>query len=219
MLRTALRTAFVFAFASLSLAACGSSGNGNNNNNTPQDMAMAPLPPDMTFDPGPYPEGPYGTKVGDTLYNIKGQGFRLTRENTDANNAKLEELSIDDVIRHNPACKCLLLSQSAIWCGPCRQEQVALVPFIEEHPEFCAYNVLLEDAPGEAAVAPDDLLKWNEFGQNFPIVVANISTKLRLPDTKSIPRNTLINPATMEILALDYGSREPAEYLMMCQMQ
>lgn len=203
MFRTALVT--VVCVGMVGLVGCGSSGGDNNNTmQTQPDMAV-PGPDLAPYDPGPYPAGPYGVQEGDTVYNLSSQGYMLSRDQTDATQLEYKALSID-VIRQNPKCKCLMLSLSATWCGPCNAEQPELIKAVEEDESFCAFNVLVNGLDQRLPATKDDVTDWNaRHGQNYPIVRDNVSTHAHLPNPDKLPTNVVINPKTMKILLIEAG--------------
>ena len=191
------------AFALATAAGCGAAAPATVVDQP--DMAQAAAPPDLVWAPGAYPAGPYGTAKGDTMFNIRGQGYKLTVDQTDATQLTIGEVNMD-IIRTNPACTCGILSQSAIWCGPCNAEQDAWVTAVQDDPGFCPINVLLQDG-NYAPAQPKDLITWNQrHSQNFPIILSSIISTKYLPPSSAIPANVIFNPRTMEIIDVQNGS-------------
>jgi hypothetical protein len=197
------RTVLSLCLALLAPAGCSSTSSSNSGALSQPDL-LPPPPPDMTYVPGPYPAGPYGVNEGDTLADVKGKGYLLSPAHTDVADLKLDTIPVD-VIHFNPQCTCGVLSQAAIWCGPCNAEQDVLTEAIAADPTLCAYNVLLESTPPGKRAVTDDLVTWNAHQQNFPIVVANINTTVHLPTPDLIPTNVIFNPRTMKILSVVKG--------------
>jgi hypothetical protein len=59
-----------------------------------------------------YPSGPYGINVGDTIANFSWDGFIAGNHTT---------VSLADEFQH-PDADVLVITQCALWCGPCQQE-------------------------------------------------------------------------------------------------
>ena len=187
-------------------AGCSSTGSGNNANNLNNDNPDMTVGPDLAqFDPGPYPTNNPGITVGKTLANLSGKGYLLTKDDTDASALTLQTIAVD-VIRKRQECKCLMLSQSATWCGPCNAEQQELIDAVTADPSFCVFNVLIDGpVPGTRATS-SDVLDWNQrHFQNFPVIGANISTYAHLPNPMFLPTNVVVRPSTMEILYIGSG--------------
>src|SRR5437870_5011694 len=78
-----------------------------------------PLPPSPN-DPSPeYPPGPFGNQIGQTLQDFTMHAYRLSPKETDS-----KKLAWDDEIsmreaHDSKACKCLVVSVAAMWCGEC----------------------------------------------------------------------------------------------------
>lgn len=196
------RTRSLLPAVALALAACTS------NEMTPPvvmdqpDMAEAPA--DMAMIP-PYPGQPYGVVENQTLYPFVAKGYMLDRDHTDSSALMYQDVKIE-VIHYNPNCKCLLLSESATWCGPCNAEQPELVQAVMDDPNFCVFNVLVDGpTPGKRATM-QDVYDWTQrHQQNFPVVGANLMTYLHLPRPDALPTNVVIRPIDMKILSIEAG--------------
>ena len=211
MFRSAL---VIVAGLTLVTTGCGSTGGSNNNNgggDVQPDMT-APGPDLAPYDPGPYPEGPYGIKEGDTIYNVAPNGYALSIENSDVSTLEFKSLPLSS-IRADPRCKCLMISKSARWCGPCNVEQDEFAKAHEEDPSFCIYNVLIQGLQNDGSRAtPADVLAWvQQHNQNFPVVMGTLATDAKIPSyysapgITSLPSNILVNPKTMKILQISAG--------------
>lgn len=198
-------TNLLLAFT-LALAACGGNSDNNNNNVVADPPDMATLPPDLSPPPrGPYPDGPYGLVEGSVLFNLTAKGYHLKADATDATSLQYEDVSIGE-LHANPACKCIMLAQSATWCGPCNAEQATLVQAETDDPSLCVFNVLVDGPTPGKRPTPNDVLDWNgAHSQNFPIVGSNIQTYLHLPSPTALPTNVVIDPVTMKIISIGAG--------------
>jgi thiol-disulfide isomerase/thioredoxin len=197
----------VTGLASL-VAIAGCSGGGNDfGAQAMPDLATPPPPPDLGPPPrGPYPAGPYGINVGDTLFPIAAPGYPLSVMQTDPNQLQwTQSIKIAD-IHANPKCTCLLLTESAEWCGPCQMEQPAIIQYVTQHPELCVYGVLIDGQTPGIRATMSDVFDWtNTFNEDFPVVAANIQTYAYLPRPDSLPTNVVVNPVTMKILDINAG--------------
>ena len=195
------------------LSGCGGGGGGNGAVVTMDqpDMAQAPLPPDMA-----YPAGPYGNKEGDTVYPFVAKGYPLTVDNTDSASFKgvLTDIPIAS-IHDNPKCKCLMISISAEWCGPCNMEQPYVVDGVKADPSLCAYEVLIQgqnEASTKLAVQ-SDLDDWTQlYSHDFPVVLPSTGVLLRLPKANALPTNVFVDPATMQIIKIEQGFNSMASF-------
>lgn len=185
----------------LALAACTDNGTPPPQQMDPPDMAEAV---DMAQWPA-YPGQPYGVREGDTLYPIVAKGYTLDRDHTDSSSLMFQDVKIAD-IQQNPKCKCLLLSESATWCGPCNAEQPELVQAVQDDPTFCVFNVLVDGPKPGVRATMQDVYNWTQtHGQNFPVVGANLQTYLHLPRPDALPTNVVIRPIDMKILSINAG--------------
>src|ERR1051326_9086895 len=69
-----------------------------------------------------YPSGPYGTKVGDIIDNIQFTGIR----DANMNGTFSDDMPIAiclGAFRLDPNIKAIAIISSAVWCGPCNQEE------------------------------------------------------------------------------------------------
>lgn len=164
----------------------------------------APTPPDMAM--VKYPEGPYGNQEGETLADINFAGYRMSPGNQDP-----EKLMWDETIKlgefhANPACKCLLVTWGATWCGACQQEQPALVADIQKDPSFCVINILQEGPKNGTLATQSDVKEWaSHFQQNFPVVIGTKQTQSlwngwAMNGVIGLPFNFIVQPRTMKVL-------------------
>jgi hypothetical protein len=163
-------------------------GPSNPSDPTPTD------PTDPTPVSTPYPAGPYGNQVGDTLGDFSSSGYSGTGTYT---TLKLSEL------RANPACKCILVTIGASWCGACQSEQPDLVADVSSDPNFCVLGILQEGPSGSLATK-SDLDQWEgAFGQNFPVMLGTNGTEQLMAGYGSsvgLPFALIVQPSTMTVL-------------------
>jgi hypothetical protein len=207
MRRTSNQAIVELALCALLVSGCGGGADNSDGGGSP-DLAMRPLPPDLSPPPrGPYPGGcPIGgPQEGDVICDISAQGFNLTPQQTDSSLLQYTTLKLD-AIHSNPMCKCLLLTESAEWCGPCQAEQSVIVDYVSNHPDFCVFGVLIDGKTPGIRATMQDVVDWTQtFAQNFPVVGANIQTYIHLPRPDALPTNVVVDPVTMKILKIDTG--------------
>jgi hypothetical protein len=164
----------------------------------PSHLDMNPMnaPPDLAMPAStPYPPGPYGNQIGDTLGEISGAGYTAT-------GAWSSSLRLSD-LRNDPACKCILVTIGASWCGACQAEQPDLVSAVGSDPSFCVLGILQEGQTHDPATT-SDLNAWQAtFDQNFPVMLGTADTEqllLGYGSSIGLPFAFIVNPSTMTIL-------------------
>jgi hypothetical protein len=203
----------------VALVGCSSSGGagrnvgGGSSPGAPLDLSTAPFDmgaSDMRQQPAvdmamvTYPAGPYGNQTGDTLADFTAAGYRLSRTQTDSSmltwdtNIKLSDFHA------NSACKCMVVTIGATWCGACQQEQPTLVSDISSDPNFCVLGIL-QDGPNQGTPATQtDVDNWTQqFFQNFPVVKGTTTTDNLMQgygSTIGLPFSLIVNPTTMKVL-------------------
>jgi hypothetical protein len=172
------------------------------------DMAgreMHPSGADMAMHP--YPAGPYGNQIGDTMRDVTLQGYRLTRAQTDSTQLTWSNITLSDY-HNNPRCKCMLITVGALWCSACQQEQPQLIQDAASDNNFCVLGIVQEGQnPGQAATHPDVDVWTQNFRQNFFVALGNITTNhyfdgytMGNPPSIGLPFNLVITPPDMKIV-------------------
>jgi hypothetical protein len=182
---------------------------------TPEASASTP--------PNVYPPGPYGSVAGFTLDEFSAQGYRLDPQQTDS--TALPWSSIDVLEYHaNPACKCLLVTIGATWCGDCMAEQPMLVQAHAQDPSFCVMGILQADIGGNGMqenATKADVDAWTQmYKQNFFVVQGNPQTMEELVvghgnGSVPLPFSLIVKPDTMKIVGeIDGVNLDAHKYAM-----
>jgi hypothetical protein len=154
----------------------------------------------MKMGPSAYPPGPYGNQVGDTLADFSAAGYT-------ASGAWSSSIQLSDV-RADPACKCLILTIGATWCGACQEEQPDLIQDVASDPAFCVVSVL-QEGPSGAPATRADVDEWiGYFNQNFVVLQGNSATEDLMANYGSsvgLPFGFIIKPSTMRVLENTQG--------------
>ena len=215
MLRCAfIASAFVFAAGCSSGASSKSGGwgaqggddaspGGGMGNDAGEGDDAAPV------DPNAYPPGPYGDVEGFTLNDFQADGYRLTPSQTDS--TKVPWSTGIDVIEYhrNAACKCLLITIGATWCGGCQVEQPELTREVMADPSFCVLGILQDGLQGgqEAPATRQDVDAWTQmFHQDFTVMQGNQETMYKVlvgngtGNSLPLPFSLIVRPDTMKIV-------------------
>ena len=175
--------------------------------NDPADMA---IPPAST----PYPPGPYGNQIGETMPDVSAPGYLANQ--SWSTSVRLSQL------RANPACKCIVVTIGASWCGACQYEQPDLVSDVSSDAGFCVLGILQEGPSGDVATRPD-LDAWEgTYHQNFPVLQGNASTEQLMSGYGSsvgLPFTLIMKASTMTVLdnVQGYDSNLHAHARSLCQ--
>jgi hypothetical protein len=173
-----------------------------------------------------YPDPPFGTTAGAVITNFVFPGYAQPHEAI--GEAARIELSLgdffnpdgdgvyaeDELFPGEPKPKALLINVSAVWCGPCKDEAKNILPveYAELHPK--GLEILLVLADSETPKTPatwENLEGWvQQFPVNYPSVRDPDYQLGALFDTSQFPANFLVDPRTMQIVALVGGIPGPS---------
>ena len=164
--------------------------------------------PDLAMRPE-YPPGPYGNQTGDVIHRLTLPGYRLSPTEMDRDKLGWDEaIDIND-FHANPACKCLLVTFTASWCGACQQEQPVLIREVGNDPSFCVLNIHQEGFNNQKDATREDVDGWIEkFGHNYYVVQGSSKTKQLWQGygaTISLPFNMVVKPDTMQVMGTVQG--------------
>ena len=197
----------------LTSAAC-TSGSGD---------PVPPLPGSGILDTGQsYPDGPFGTTVGKTINNYVFPGY--ARPAAGLGEANRQEISLGDFFNPTgdgtfpadsvfgagePLPRALVVNVSAVWCGPCKQEALSVLPGEYDHfkPLGGEIMMVLADSadPGVAADF-ENLDNWiSAFEGKYPAVIDPEYQMGSLFDTSSFPANFIIDTKDMTIAEVVKG--------------
>jgi hypothetical protein len=198
--------------ALLTLWALALAGCGSNNADVPAALLDAVKHQGTTAG---YPEGPYGTRVGDTVENLCFSGW--THPKTAGFDAgQLGPLCLGDFNDETDA-RLLLVESCAVWCVACRFEYGGS----EDHQSlgdaldarraegFRVLGTIFQGGNSDPAT-PKDAATWAKtFDVDFPFAVDE-EHKLGLFTSPNVaPFNLLVDTRTMKIVFLLDGD-EPA---------
>ena len=168
-----------------------------------------------------YPAGPYGVSVGSVMLPHTFIGFANALENPGGYQAiTLAEFynpTGDGVYAEgsifpvgSPKPKALLLTVSAVWCGPCNYEADAILPGEYEHykPLGGEFFVMLSDGPnpGDPATGKH-LSNWtNKYDVNYPMGLDPSNKLSTIFEQDAFPMNAIIDTRTMRIVEVIAGA-------------
>lgn len=156
-----------------------------------------------------YPEGPYGTRVGDTTRNLCFEGWRNPKAD-DFDPAKAVPICIDEYFDPSGArSKLLLIESCAVWCVACRAEyggsgnRLSLADHLakRESQGFRTIGTIYQDASAEPATTQVAATWARTFDLTFPFAVDQDHLQLGQFSPPDIaPFNMLIDTRTMTIV-------------------
>jgi hypothetical protein len=153
-----------------------------------------------------YPEGPYGSEVGDTAQDVCIDAWRDPRaDNYDVE--RLSRLCFSDF--WDPAGdrqQLLLVNTSALWCAACRAEfggsgaRPPLQEEVQSRPGLAVLGALFQDAEFEPANAEHARLWAQTFEVGFAFGVDTAFAMGAYADPTVQPFNMLLDARDMRIL-------------------
>lgn len=165
----------------------------------------------------PYPAGPYGTAVGDTISNLSFEGLTDDEANGLVHDNPLVSLALGKYQRVEGVrnTKVLLLTLSTQWCGPCNLEEPTLVAWSKDYEAWAPGRVkmltfLAENATYHPATALT-LVQWGKkFSVPFDLGLDPSGTKLLSyasnPSEYAFPFHILVRTDGMKIAAKFVGA-------------
>jgi hypothetical protein len=169
-----------------------------------------------------YPEGPYGTVVGQTLTNFTFPGYTRPAEGT--GEEKRRDIAMADFFNPtgdgvyeegsaygagSPRPKALMLNVSALWCAPCKEEAKYLLPekYAELGPKGMELLVIIVDGNEQGVTGTfDDLELWiSAFAVNYPAAIDPFGQLGAVFDPNSFPGNMIVDTRTMRIVEVIAG--------------
>jgi hypothetical protein len=168
------------------------------------------IPPELLENPGggtgssDYPNGPYGTKVGEVVPNLQFIGFENPRLSQSSTNVALSDF-------YRPADKhaILLLNTAAVWCQPCQVEHQDLPSKVDAlGPRGLeVFSLIYQDANGKPANEETVSVWANTFDTNFALAADPDFQLGQFGPADSPPLNVVIDAKTMRILAIFLGNQ------------
>ncbi|MFN7131308.1 MAG: TlpA family protein disulfide reductase [Myxococcales bacterium] len=185
------------------LTACGPGPEKQpTDNNTPPEEQDPGLDPENPTGGPAYPEGPYGTRVGDVVRNFALYGFRTGSGSYV--NVRLSDFYDADGSKNY---KVMWINVAAGWCGPCRAEQPDMVKKCDANASkgLVCYTALTDNNDYK----PADKEFIEGWGAQYKIkhaLVHDGTTKWGYYfDKAATPMNMLVDTRTMKILYLGTG--------------
>ncbi len=170
-----------------------------------------------------YPAGPYGVAKGSVISNYKFVGFPNALKDVEelkeiplaeyynpTGDGTYQEGSVMEVGAPKP--KALMLSVSAVWCGPCNYEADAILPdeYKKYKPDGGEFFVELADGatPGKAATKKN-LANWaQKYEVDYPMAIDPSYQLGALFEADSFPANMIVDTRTMQIVEVVTGAQE-----------
>jgi hypothetical protein len=165
-----------------------------------------------------YPEGPYGTGVGDVVQNLCFDAWKDPKADG-YDPARFQKLCLSD-FHADPAARILHVNSSAIWCVACRSEyggssgsdgRPSLADHLAERQGdgYRLLGTMFQNAASEPASGADAALWARTYSIEFPFALDD-AHQLGLFTSSSIaPFNLLVDTKTMKVV-LELEGDEPA---------
>lgn len=181
--------------------------------------ALRALPPPNEPSVFAYPEGPYGVAEGATIANYRFQGFpdpKASRgelrpiELADFFNPTGDGVHDEDSGLDGPKPKVLMVTVSALWCAPCKEEAEKVLPgkYAELAPRGVEFLLNLADGPAPGVPAePKHLVKWTEsFDVAYPSSIDPTYQLGAIVQSDAYPLNFIVETRAMTITYVVAGS-------------
>jgi hypothetical protein len=111
----------------------------------------------------PYPPGPYGAAIGDTMPDFFVVGYPLSRTQRDFTQLPFRDVALSE-LRSDPSCSCLVVMWNASgWSCPwCVMQDITFSSSMVDDPGLCAVEVLAFDYDSKNGAPPSraDLDDW-----------------------------------------------------------
>lgn len=210
---------FLVPLAIAAVVACGPSKPTDGTENTPPPDEQAPAFTGGGQEGGEVGgnvyAGPYGTGIGSVIPNYRFLGYpRASLDKT-----TMVQLEMADF--YNPTGtevyppgspygegvakpKAMILSRSAVWCGPCKYEAKTVIPPLraELAPLGGEWLLILGEGPiGGEPATQFDLTKWaTDYSLNYPSAVDPNGTISAIVGVDAWPGNVIIRTRDMKIV-------------------
>lgn len=176
----------------------------------------APDAPQARYPILPYPPGPYGPAVGETMADFRVQGYALSRTERDSRRLPFRDVTLSEV-RSDPSCRCLLVMWAAagLACGPCVDASAAMSSVVLDHPDICGLEVIHFSydgyVPGEAPPAPtradlDQFVQATRSPYPVGLFTKSASDALAGESLPGIPDFYVVRPGDMRIVGFIAGT-------------
>jgi hypothetical protein len=200
----------VLALSAPLVVACGSNSAG-----VPDDLLDAIKNQGGTAD---YPEGPYGTGLGDVVQNLCFDAWKDPKAD-DYDPARFQQLCLSD-FHADSGARILHVNSSAIWCVACRSEyggssgpngRPSLADHLAERQGdgYRLLGTMFEDAASQPATGDDAALWARTYSIEFPFALDSTHQIGLFTSSSIAPFNLLIDTKTMKVV-LELSGDDPA---------
>jgi hypothetical protein len=165
----------------------------------------------------PYPPGPYGGAVGDTMPDFTIFGYPLTRTDRDSTKLPFRPVSLSEMRSLNPSCDCLAVIWDAagLDCPFCGIIEYTMSATVEADPSICAIEVLgfnydatMPTFVRQPVTRSDIDERTQSAHQPFPVGLPTDSALRALSGgaIPGVPSSFVVRPRDMRILGFHEGS-------------
>jgi hypothetical protein len=175
----------------------------------------------------PYPPGPYGNAIGDTMPDFFVEGYPLSRTQRDYTRLPFRDVSLSEV-RSDPACSCLVVTWNASgWACPwCVMADVSFTSAMADDPGLCGLEVLAFDYDAVQNGAPptradlDDWVSANRESYPVGLPTPSLFQPLSAGLQGFVPTGVVLRTSDMKLVGLwtGVGNDMGAEARALCNL-
>jgi hypothetical protein len=175
----------------------------------------------------PYPAGPYGGAIGDTLPDFTVLGYAMSPTQRDSTKLPFGPISLSQVrSARDCACMVILFNAAGYGCSWCGIEEETLGASVVEDPSMCVFEVLGFNFDTSGGTVPQpttraDLDQRTQTAQQpFPVGIATDSARAALSATAftAVPENLVVRASDMKLVGFidGVGSKIPDQAHALC---
>ena len=162
--------------------------------------------------PEGYPEGPYGSEVGDTIEDFAFQGWRNPAAAGFDSDA-YETLRFSDYFDPDGerGVRLLLLNTAAGWCSNCQIEHEGLASQLATYGPrgLVIFSMMYHGFELYEGASPQDAETWaSDFNVEFPFVIDPTHRMGRYGAAEAAPLNLIVDPRDMTLIEKLVGNQE-----------